>query len=180
MSATSSAAPARAYAIEQRHVGRRRAGEKVRLRQHEWLPRKQRLPHHPLAGNHFLDARLKVVLVNPFRRIGTGFRRGGKRSLQHRVPDVAAAHLVAAGQRLEIDVGRERRPRRMQLHAPNLRAFGLPRHLEQDVCPDASLECRIEVRREVRGEDHHAVVPLELLQQHADDGVRFALKPVID
>ena len=36
----------------------------------------------------------------------------------------------------------------------------------------------IEVRREVRGEDRRAVVPLELLQQDADHGVRFALEPV--
>jgi len=44
------------------------------------------------------------------------------------------------------------------LHAANLCAFGLPRHLEQHVCPDASLECRITICREIRSEDHNAVV----------------------
>ena len=93
MSATSSAARARAYDTS----GDVAPGD-VPLRQHEWLAREQRLPHHLLAGNHFPDARLEVVLVNPFCRIGTGFSRGRKRGLQHCVPDVAAAHLVAAGQ----------------------------------------------------------------------------------
>jgi hypothetical protein len=46
----------------------------------------------------------------------------------------------------------------MQLHTPNLGAFRLPWHLEQNVCPDAPLECRIEIRREIRGEDHYAVI----------------------
>jgi GNAT superfamily N-acetyltransferase len=32
----------------------------------------------------------------------------------------------------------------------------------------------------IRGEDHHAVVPVELAQEHADEGVRFALKAVLD
>jgi hypothetical protein len=79
---------------ERQRVGRRRAGDEVRLRQCEWRARKQRLPHHPLGGDHFLDARLDVVLVNAFHRIGTGFSRGRKRGLQHRVPDVAAAHFA--------------------------------------------------------------------------------------
>ena len=49
-----------------------------------------------------------------------------------------------------------------------------------DVCPDASLECRIEIRREICGKDHHAVIRLEFLQQHADSRIRFALKALID
>ncbi|MQA31512.1 MAG: hypothetical protein GEU82_17030 [Luteitalea sp.] len=53
--------------------------------------------------------------VNPFRRIGAVFSRGCKRGLEHCDADVAAAHLVAVRQRLKVDVGRERRPRRMQL-----------------------------------------------------------------
>ena len=35
---------------ERRRVGGRRAGDEVRLRQHEWLARKQRLPHHPMPA----------------------------------------------------------------------------------------------------------------------------------
>ena len=87
---------------------------------------KKRLPHDPLGGNDVLDARLEMVLMNPFRRIGNGFSRGRKRCLQHRVPDVTAAHRVAARQRLEIDIVRKRSPRRMHLHPPDLRAFGSP------------------------------------------------------
>jgi hypothetical protein len=94
--------------------------------------------------------------------------------------NVSATHFIPARQGLEIDVSSERRPQRMQLHLPNLRAFCLPWHFKEDVCTNPSLERRIEVRREVRGEDHYAAVPLELLQQDVYNAVRFALKAVID
>src|SRR5258708_9034108 len=92
----------------------------------------------------------------------------------------SAAHFTPVLYGLEIDVSGERRPQRMQLPLPKLRAFWLPWHFEEDVCTNPSLERRIEVRREVRGEDHYAAVPLELLQQDVYNGVRFALKAVID
>src|SRR5207249_10768718 len=60
----------------------------------------------------------------------------------------------------------------------DLLALGIPWHFEEDMGTDAPLERGIEVRRQVRREDHHAVVPLQLLQEDADDSVRLPLKPV--
>src|SRR5439155_22125987 len=120
-----------------------------------------------------------MPLVNASRRVGRRLGPGRKRRLEHRIANVAAAHLVAPRQCPEIDVRRKGRARRMYLHAPNLRALGSPWHLEENVCPYSPLEGRVEVRRQVRGEDNHAVVPLELLQMYADDGVRLPLKYII-
>ena len=63
----------------------------------------------------------------------------------------------------------------MDLHPPDLFALLDARHLESHVRADASLECRIEVRGQVRGEDDHAIERFELVQQHVDRDVRLAL-----
>lgn len=49
-----------------------------------------------------------------------------ERRLEHGVPDVATAYLVAPRQRCEIDVSGERRPRRMHLHSPDLSRSASP------------------------------------------------------
>jgi hypothetical protein len=59
----------------------------------------------------------------------------------------------------------------MQLHLPNLDAFCLPWQLEEYMCSDTSLECRIEVRGKIGGEDHDTCVPLQLLQEYIDHAV---------
>ena len=68
----------------------------------------------------------------------------------------------------------------MHLHAPDLFALVHTWHLEQHVRANPSLECGIEIRREVGGEDDDAVEALDLLQQHVDHGVRLADEPVIE
>ena len=106
---------------------------------------------------------------------------GGRRQsrFQDRIADIAAADLVLLRERAEIDVAGKRGQRRMHLHAPDLFAIVDLRHGEQDVRADPPLEGRIEIRGEIRCEDHDAVEPLELLQEHVHDGVAFALKSMV-
>jgi len=89
---------------EQRGPGRRTlraATYRTRSRRRRGSPRAHRVSrpqtataNYPLAGNHFLDARLEVVLMNRFRRIGNGFSRGRERGLV-KIP--AGTKLAARG-----------------------------------------------------------------------------------
>ena len=104
------------------HSGRGRA----RLRVGE-----QRLPHwraYAAITSSSMPAQKGAALRCASEAVGSRFRRAAATAaLMHRIArNVPAADLVAARQRAEIDVGRQRRPRRMQLHAPDLLAFGLP------------------------------------------------------
>src|SRR5689334_14317427 len=102
------------------------------------------------------------MLMNPFHGIGNVFSCGCKRGLEHRIPYITAAHLVASRQCLKVNVLGERR-RMMQLHAPYLLSFHLSGHFEHDVRPDASLKCGVEVCGEIGGKNNDAAIPLEFL-----------------
>src|SRR5580704_13760185 len=91
--------------------------------------------------------------------------------LEHSILDVSAAYFVVVREGVEIDIGGQRRPGRMQLHLPNLSALRLTWQFEQNVRSDTSLERGIEVRGKIGGEDHHTGVPLQLLQEHIDHTV---------
>ena len=45
---------------------------------------------------------------------------------------------------------------------------------------NATFECRVEIGRQVRRKDDDAVVPLELLQEHAHHGVRLTLEAGVE
>jgi hypothetical protein len=103
--------------------------------------------------------------------IGDRLSRRSQGCLQHCVLDVSTAYFILARKGFEIDVGGRRRPGRVQLHLPNSDTFRLAWQLEEHVRSDTSLECRIEVRGKIGGEDHHTGVPVQLLQEHIDHGV---------
>ena len=52
-----------------------------------------------------------------------------QRGLQYSILNVSTAYLIALGERVEVDVGTQRRPR-MQLHLPDPHAFRLPWQLK--------------------------------------------------
>jgi hypothetical protein len=107
----------------------------------------ERLAHHRLAGEHVLHRPLEVALVDALAQVGPGLGGGRRGGLEHRVLDVAAARRVARGERVEVDVVGQRRALGVHLHAPDARALGRPRHLEQHVRADAPPERRVEVGR---------------------------------
>ena len=137
---------------------------------------KQRLAHRTLAGDYLANAVLEVALMKRLRRIGARLGCGRQRRLEHGVPDIAAAHGIFFSKRPKVHVIGQRRQCRVHLHPPDLLAFVHGRHLEQHVGADAPLERRVEVCRKIGREDHHAAKRFELLKQHVDHEVTFALE----
>ena len=91
-----------------------------------------------------------------------GSGRGG---LEDRIAYVAAGGLVPArARRPKVHIGVQRGPPRVHLRTPDALALGGAWHLEQNLRTDTPLERRVEVRRQVGGEDDDAAKRLQLLE----------------
>ncbi len=142
--------------------------------------REDRLLHDSPARYDLFDSFLEMMLMDLLCEIGDGLGRRRQGCFQHGVLDISAAHFVLLCEGLEVDVGSQRRSGRMELHFPNLDALCFARQLEEDVGANAPFKGRIEVRGKIGGEDDDPGVPVELLQEHIDNTVRFALRAVVD
>src|SRR5262245_57362188 len=146
-----------------------------RTTNHQWwlLVGKERLLHDAFCRNDVGDARLEVPLMDSLRRVGPGLRRRGDGGLQDGIADVPAAYWIFLRKREEVHVWSKRCACRMHLDTPDLLAFHGTRHFEQDVHADAAFERRVEISGQIRGEDDDSVVPLQFLEQHADNRIRL-------
>ena len=102
-----------------------------------------------------------MPLRNPLFEIRPGFGGCGGSGLDNGVLDIATADGVALRQLLEIDVRSQRRLSRMNLQLPDPYALLRSGHIKQYMGSDATLECRVEVRRQIGRKDYDAVERLQ-------------------